>query len=84
MQEGSLVEYIGGQDPKDSIQLEKGTPYTVESMGIGHFIDGWKPAIGIIEIRERWFWAVMFREIQPPVTSEEILEVLKETVVLQD
>lgn len=85
MQVGSLVEYIGGLENADIIllPLEKNIPYLVTEMDdYIRFSRGIKPGIKIDICNRTWHGKHMFREIQPPVTSEEILEVLQETVTL--
>lgn len=89
MKPGSLVEYIGGQDPKDvslfgsRIILEKNTPYVVAEIGRGNFQDGWRPAIKLEEKPSHIaFAASMFREIQPPITLEDILETVEKDVLI--
>lgn len=81
MQVGSLVEYIGGQCPigRKIFPLSRNTPYLVNWMGEAMFSDGVKPGIQIDGIEGYAFLETLFREIQPPITSEEISELLEQT-----
>lgn len=82
MKKGSIVEYVGGQcEVGESLfPLQKETPYVVTFVGLGKFSTGIHPSIAIDVSNRYEFLASMFRELQPPVTSEEILEAIEEEI----
>jgi len=86
MQKGSLVKYIGGQCEFGKLvyPLSKEEVYTISGIYLGLFLGQAKGAVTLEEADGYGFIMNMFEEIQPPITSEEILEAVEENVVLQD
>lgn len=93
MQEGSLVQYVGGEDEKGRRLLQelnlppltKDIYYTVSRMGHTSTI---KEALGLEEydaIRAVSFAVILFKEVQPPmiISLEEILSEPKEKVTMR-